>query len=90
MLPPECGFYLGWQFVEVGCDADLTAPPARNTPTRCRLSQRHQTRDWTTCPGDNDLLASRGAIQQLRQVGLGLIDVDAHAHAIQVTISGLV
>jgi hypothetical protein len=62
--PLECGFNLGGQLVEVRSNADLALPRAGDTPTRRRLSQGHETRDWPTRPGNNDLLSGRSPVQQ--------------------------
>src|SRR5579864_3721023 len=64
-------------FIRVVRNTYAAAHAAR--PPRCHVSLiRHEPSDRLSAPGNDDLFATRGAIDQAGQVGLGLMEIELH------------
>ena len=61
--------------VEVAVDHDLATEPPEH-PLGPIVAVRHEPRNRTAGSSDHDLLARLSSLEQLRQVGLRVMDVD--------------
>ena len=66
--------------VEIIGNTYAASPPA-GRPFLANVAQGYETRDRTTGLRNDDFLTRLGAVDQLREAGLRLVDIDVFRHA---------